>query len=200
MSVDAQTTDCSYTYARSSAGQPSTDGDPNDGAFERHRAPSRGRCAGLRGEWAGISFAAANQFHGSRSSGAGRIGQLAAKQGGYSCPRRCRALDWTAERASQLPVLSGNEHPAVAIGSVALVTICVALFTSVYLHAGSRVAVLTLARDVQQGHTITSDDLAVVRIAFSTGIAPIAADKASLVVGRTAAVSLLRGTLLSTTA
>ncbi len=33
VSVDAQTTDCSYTYARSSAGQPSTDGDPNDGAF-----------------------------------------------------------------------------------------------------------------------------------------------------------------------
>ena len=41
--------------------------------------------------------------------------------------------------------------------------------------------------------------LRVVRIAFSTGMAPIAADKASLVVGRTAAVSLLRGTLLSTT-
>jgi hypothetical protein len=33
VSVDAQTTDCSYTYARSSAGQSSTDGDPNDGAF-----------------------------------------------------------------------------------------------------------------------------------------------------------------------
>jgi hypothetical protein len=34
LSVDAQTTDCSYTYAESSAGQPSgNDGDPNDGAF-----------------------------------------------------------------------------------------------------------------------------------------------------------------------
>lgn len=31
--VDAQTTDCSYTYVNSSAGQPSTDGDTNDGAF-----------------------------------------------------------------------------------------------------------------------------------------------------------------------
>jgi len=80
-----------------------------------------------------------------------------------------------------------------------LVTICIALFTSVYLHAGNRVAVLILARDVQQGHMINGDDLAVVRIAFSSGIVPIAADKASLVVGRTAAVSLLHGTLLSTT-
>lgn len=29
-----QTTDCSYTYPESSAGQPSVDGDPNDGAFD----------------------------------------------------------------------------------------------------------------------------------------------------------------------
>jgi len=100
------------------------------------------------------------------------------------------------------PRFVGNEHrrrPVVAIGSLALVTICIALFTSVYLHAGNRVAVLILARDVQQGHMINGDDLAVVRIAFSSGIVPIAADKASLVVGRTAAVSLLHGTLLSTT-
>ncbi len=30
---DAQSTDCSYTYRTSSAGQPSSDGDPNDDAF-----------------------------------------------------------------------------------------------------------------------------------------------------------------------
>jgi len=33
VSFDAQTTNCSYTYVKSSAGQPSPDGDPNDGAF-----------------------------------------------------------------------------------------------------------------------------------------------------------------------
>jgi hypothetical protein len=33
ISFSAQTTDCSYTYTSSSAGQPSADGDPNDGAF-----------------------------------------------------------------------------------------------------------------------------------------------------------------------
>jgi hypothetical protein len=98
------------------------------------------------------------------------------------------------------PRFVGNEHrrrPVVAVGSVALITICIALFTSVYLHAGNRVAVLIMARDVQQGHTIKGDDLAVVKIAFSTGIVPIAANHASLVVGRTAAVPLLHGTLLS---
>jgi hypothetical protein len=33
VAVDAQSTDCSYTYKQSSAGQPSGDGDPNDGSF-----------------------------------------------------------------------------------------------------------------------------------------------------------------------
>jgi len=33
ISFAEQTTDCSYTYTSSSAGQPSADGDPNDGAF-----------------------------------------------------------------------------------------------------------------------------------------------------------------------
>jgi hypothetical protein len=34
MPAEAQTTDCSYTYASSSAGQPSSDSDPNNGAFK----------------------------------------------------------------------------------------------------------------------------------------------------------------------
>jgi len=85
----------------------------------------------------------------------------------------------------------------VAIGSIALVTVCIAIFTSVYLHVGDRVAVLALQHDVQQGHAISRGDLAVVRIAFSGGIAPIAATDVNEVVGRRAAVSLLRGTLLS---
>jgi len=103
---------------------------------------------------------------------------------------------------SMLLALSVTSHDAAlswAIGSLALVTVCIAIFTSVYLHAGNRVAVLVLAHEVQQGHTIDRGDLAVVRIAFSAGIAPITADQASQVVGRTAAVSLLRGTLLSAT-
>jgi hypothetical protein len=32
--ADDQQTNCSYTYRQSSLGQPSSDGDPNDGAFE----------------------------------------------------------------------------------------------------------------------------------------------------------------------
>ncbi len=92
-----------------------------------------------------------------------------------------------------------RRKPAVAIASLALVTCCVAIFTSVYLHAGNRVAVLALARDVPQGHAITSGDLAVVRLSFSADLSPVSADDANRVIGRTAAVSLLRGTLISLT-
>jgi hypothetical protein len=66
-----------------------------------------------------------------------------------------------------------------------------------YIHAGNRVAVLALTRDVPQGHRISSGDLAVVRISLSAGLSPVPASDLSRVVGRTAAVSLFPGTLLS---
>ncbi len=102
----------------------------------------------------------------------------------------------------EAPRFVGNGYrrrPAVAIASIVLVTFCVAIFTSIYLHAGNRVAVLALAHDVPQGHAINRGDLAVVRISFSAGLAPISAHDLSQVLGRTAAVSILRGTLLSRT-
>ena len=54
-----------------------------------------------------------------------------------------------------------------------------------------------LAHDIPQGHTINRGDLDVVGISFSEGLAPISAQDFSQIVGRTASVSLLRGTLLS---
>jgi hypothetical protein len=90
-----------------------------------------------------------------------------------------------------------RRRPVVAIASIALVAFCIAIFTSIYLHAGNRVAVLALAHDIPQGDAINRGDLAVVRISFSGSLAPISAQDFSQVVGRTSAVSLLRGTLLS---
>jgi hypothetical protein len=90
-----------------------------------------------------------------------------------------------------------RRRPTVAIGSLALVTSCVAIFSSLYLHAGNRVAVLAVARDVPQGHVVTSDDLIVVSISLSAGLSPVSAGDLRRVVGRRAAVSLLPGTLLA---
>jgi SAF domain len=89
-----------------------------------------------------------------------------------------------------------RRRPTIAIASLALVTSCVAIFTSLYLHAGNRVAVLAVARDVPQGHVVMSDDLIVVSISLSPGLSPVLAGDLRGVVGRRAAVSLLPGTLL----
>jgi len=90
-----------------------------------------------------------------------------------------------------------RRQPLLALASLALVTLCVALFTSIYLHAGSRVSVLAVAHDVPRGQVITSGDLSVVRISSSPGLYPVPVDDARNVVGRTTAVPLLRGTLFS---
>ena len=98
------------------------------------------------------------------------------------------------------PRFLGNGYrrrPILAVASVVLVTSCVAVFTSAYLHAGKKVAVLAIAHNVPQGQPITKNDLTVVDAAFSRGFVPIPAQDASRVVGQTAAVSLLRGTLVT---
>jgi hypothetical protein len=100
------------------------------------------------------------------------------------------------------PRFVGNgqrRRPVVAIASLVLVIFCVAVFTSIYVHAGNKVAVLALARDIPQGHAISRGDLAVVKISFSPGLTPIPVGELHNVIGRAAAVSLVRGTLLSST-
>src|SRR5690606_36938614 len=56
---------------------------------------------------------------------------------------------------------------------------------------------LALARDVPVGAQITNADLTVVRLSASPGLTPVPAHQADEVVGRYAAVPLLRGTLLT---
>jgi hypothetical protein len=78
-----------------------------------------------------------------------------------------------------------------------LVIFCVAIFTSIYVHAGNKVAVLAVARDIPQGHAISRSDLVIVRISFSPGLTPIPEEDFRNVIGRAAAVPLVQGTLLS---
>jgi hypothetical protein len=104
------------------------------------------------------------------------------------------------QQAIEAPRFLGNGHqrrPLVAVASLALVTCCIAVFTSVYLHAGNKASVLAVAHDLPLGHVITQSDLAVVRVSFSPGLTPIPAAEAGQVIGRETAASLFRGTLLS---
>jgi hypothetical protein len=69
----------------------------------------------------------------------------------------------------------------------------VVLFSS----AADRVAVIGIARDVEVGQKLTEADLREVSIAGGGGLRSISADDATSVVGRTATVRLLAGSLLN---
>lgn len=106
------------------------------------------------------------------------------------------------DRASSAdpPRFAGNAHarrPIAAIASLAVVTFCIAIFTTIYLHAGDRVAVLALTHDVPQGQPIARSDLTVVNLSLSPGLTPILLGDLDEVIGRSAGVPLVRGTLLT---
>jgi hypothetical protein len=85
--------------------------------------------------------------------------------------------------------------------SLALLAVLVTLgsalaFVVLWMNAGDREPVLALARDVEAGQTFTADDLKVVRVSTDPGITPIASSARDQVIGQTASVELLAGTLL----
>src|SRR6266498_5715510 len=109
----------------------------------------------------------------SRSAGAGR-----GERGPWRTRRRRRRV------------------PYLALGGL-LVVVCVLGFAAATVRLGQRVAVLAVAQPVSAGQRIEAADLTQVSAADdpSLGLIPVAL--ASAVVGRTAVVPLLPGTLLT---
>lgn len=101
-------------------------------------------------------------------------------------------------RGLRLDPVGHRRRPALAVGSLALVIACVAAFTGLYARAGDLVSVIAVAHTVPQGATVTANDLTVVRMSATTGVASIRASDAAEVVGRRAAEQLEPGTLLAT--
>jgi hypothetical protein len=97
----------------------------------------------------------------------------------------------------RLSIRRPQRRPLLAIGSLALVIVCVAAFLSLYAHAGDRTSVLVVARSVPAGQDITAGDLAIVRVSLSPGVSVISAASLDQIMGRRAAVPLAPGDLLS---
>jgi Flp pilus assembly protein CpaB len=97
----------------------------------------------------------------------------------------------------RLDVNRTRRRPWLAVASVTLIATSTAGFTSLYLKAGHQVGVLVVARPVAQGATITSNDVGIARLSFSPPLAPISASDIDHVMGHTAAVALVPGTLLT---
>jgi hypothetical protein len=71
------------------------------------------------------------------------------------------------------------------------------IFASLYISAGDRVEVLSVARDVAQYETIEEDDLRTVRVAAGAEVETVDAGDRDDIVGRKAAVPLREGSLLA---
>ncbi len=86
--------------------------------------------------------------------------------------------------------------PFVALGGL-LVIVCVLGYAWGAVRLGDRVQVLAVARSVAAGQALTAADLKQVSAAQDPGVQLIPAEQAQQVIGRTAVVPLLPGTLLT---
>jgi hypothetical protein len=75
--------------------------------------------------------------------------------------------------------------------------VCAGAFSLVYLGADARVQVLAAARPLAAGQVVTAGDLQVVRIVPDAGMPLFPAEQASQVIGRSVALPVAAGTLLS---
>lgn len=104
---------------------------------------------------------------------------------------------------SQPPVLTREvasrprRRPVLWIAGGALVVIGGLLAALMVGRAGDRVEVVAVARTVPVGQTIGEADVTVARVAADPALTPIPAARRGEVVGRTAAVELRAGTLLT---
>jgi hypothetical protein len=85
---------------------------------------------------------------------------------------------------------------SLALVGVLLILGSALVFLLLFLNAGDRLPVLSVARNVPAGQVISADDLAVVRVGADAGVETISESERRNVIGQTAAVDLLPGTLL----
>jgi hypothetical protein len=85
-----------------------------------------------------------------------------------------------------------------AVLGVVLVAACALGFLVTSVSLGARSAVLALSTTVKAGQVITAGDLRSVQVAAGAGVAVIPATEQATVLGRTAAVTLTAGSLLTT--
>ena len=110
-----------------------------------------------------------------------------------SPPGRATALG-TPTTPARSPRSRSTARIAIGVLVVALSALGAAvLFSS----AADRVTVIGVARDVPIGQKITEEDLREVSIAGGSGLQSIPADDAATVIGRTASVQLIGGSLLN---
>lgn len=95
------------------------------------------------------------------------------------------------------PAWPGARNRARITGGVLLLAVSALAAALIYGDLGDRRAVLAVARPVAAGSVVEAGDLTEVRVAAEPGVSIVAAAERSGVVGRTAKVALVPGSLLA---
>ncbi len=105
---------------------------------------------------------------------------------------------WVSDKRRSVTRMRGRKRslPYLILG-VLLVVTCAGTFLWISLTANDRQPVLALSRPVTVGHVLTPQDLQQVNVAVEAGVLVIDAGQAGSVVGKTMAVSLSSGALLT---
>ncbi len=120
----------------------------------------------------------------------------ATRAGGVTPNSRLDTAPARPPTSERLPLPSRRRRPGLAALAVMLVVGCSAVSASLVLNSGDTTAVLTVVRAVPAGHVLAQADLGTADIS-GAGLTAVGASSRDDVVGMTAAVDLLPGTLLS---
>ena len=112
-----------------------------------------------------------------------------------SSPSRLRAAPSDAAATMAPPTPSRRSYPLIGAGLLAAL-LGALLFASFAASSDLRRAVLVVVHPVTAGDVISASDVAAVKMSPAKGVGFMAAADASTVVGRTAAVALVPGSLL----
>ena len=98
--------------------------------------------------------------------------------------------------APATPTVTRRSYPVLAAGLLAAL-VGALLFSTIASGFDHRQAVLTVARPVAAGNVLTRDDVRTIKVSATTGAGLVAARDVNRIVGRTAAVPLVAGSLLA---
>lgn len=108
------------------------------------------------------------------------------------------AAETTRSAISRGPKVRRRQLPLVVVG-VLLVLGCALAFADASLHMGSREEVLVVAQPISAGQMLTTADLQSAQVSTGSGVQVVPASEEASVVGRSVAVPLVPGALLTRT-
>ena len=100
-------------------------------------------------------------------------------------------------RPSPSPAVQPKRRWSLLVGGLLSVLMCAGIFAVVQLSGDARVQVLAIARSVAAGQPLAADDLKAVRVVPDPSVPLVKATQVDQVIGRSPAVPLAPGTLLT---